>query len=86
MTSVVKSHLARKNWRSLLDQVLKGEDVIIERNGVQVAALIPVDDYMSLLDELEELRFVREAVAEYETWKAKPETAEPWDQVKEDLG
>jgi hypothetical protein len=37
------------------------------------------------LDELEELRFAREAAVEYEAWKANPATAEPWDQVKDDI-
>jgi len=85
MTTIVKSHLARKGWRSLLDQVLKGDDVIIERSGVQIAALIPIKDYMAMQEDLADLRFAREAAEEYKTWKSNPETAEPWEQVKDDL-
>ena len=85
MPTIVKSHLARKGWRSLLDQVLKGDDVIIERSGVQVAALIPINDYLAMREDLQELRFAREAAEEYEAWTSDPETAESWEIVKKDL-
>jgi prevent-host-death family protein len=82
MTLSVKSHQARQSWRSLLDKVLQGEDVVIERSGKAVAVLIPIDDYEKIRDELDDLRAARRAEAVYEAWKQNPETAEPWESVR----
>jgi len=81
----MKSHQARQSWRSLLDKVLQGEDVVIERNGKALAVLIPVDDYEKIRDELDDMRAARRAEALYETWKTHPETAEPWEDVRANL-
>jgi prevent-host-death family protein len=85
MTLSVKSHQARQSWRSLLDRVLQGEDVIIERNGKALAVLIPVEDYEAIRDELDDLRAAKRAEVLYEAWKRNPETAEPWETVRQDL-
>jgi prevent-host-death family protein len=62
--------------REVLDKVYLGEkDVVIERNGKPVAAIIPVEDYLALQEELEDLRAGRLAQQEYEHWKANPESA-----------
>jgi prevent-host-death family protein len=78
MTLSVKSHQARQSWRSLLDRVLQGEDVIIERNGKALAVLIPIDDYEKIRDDLDDLRAARRADSVYEAWKRTPEITEPW--------
>lgn len=85
MTLSVKSHQARQSWRSLLDKVLKGEDVIIERNGKALAVLIPVEDYEKIQDELDDLRAARRAEVLYKAWKSNPDTAEPWENVRANL-
>lgn len=85
MTLSVKSHQARQSWRSLLDNVLKGEDVVIERNGKALAVLIPIADYEKIRDELDDLRAARRAEAVYEAWKRNPEIAEPWEKARADL-
>jgi prevent-host-death family protein len=85
MTLSMKSHEARQSWRSLLDRVLKGEDVVIERNGKALAVLIPVEDYEAIRDELDDLRAAKRAEILYETWKRSPETAEPWEGVRANL-
>ena len=85
MTLSMKSHQARQSWRSLLDRVLKGEDVVIERNGKALAVLIPVEDYEKIRDELDDLRAARRAEAVYETWKRNPDTAEPWENLRADF-
>jgi prevent-host-death family protein len=85
MTLSVKSHQARQSWRSLLDHVLKGEDVVIERNGKALAVLIPFADYDKIRDELDDLRAARRAEAVYEAWKRNPEIAEPWENARAGL-
>ncbi|MBA4379621.1 MAG: hypothetical protein C0393_02860 [Anaerolinea sp.] len=85
--TTVKSGEARIKWRDLLDQVLTGKgDVMIERNGKNVAAMIPAVDYEQIQDALEELRAVREAATAYEEWKRNPSVARPWDEVEAELG
>ena len=82
----VKSSEARTHFRDLLDQVLAGKgDVVIERNGKDVAVLIPAVDYAELKEALAELRAVREASAAYEEWKLNPSVAREWDEVDSEL-
>jgi len=85
-TTKVKSGEARTKWRDLLDQVLTGKgDVVIERNGKEIAVLIPAVDYEQILDTLEELRAAREASSAYEEWKRNPNVARAWDDVDQEL-
>lgn len=87
VTTTVKSGEARIKWRDLLDQVLAGKrDVMIERNGKNVAVMIPAVDYEQIQEALEELRAAREAAAAYEEWKRNPSIARPWDEVEAELG
>jgi prevent-host-death family protein len=82
----VKSGEARLKWRDLLDQVLAGKkDIIIERNGKNVAVMIPAVDYEQIRGALEDLRAAREANAAYEEWKLDPSVARPWDEVDAEL-
>lgn len=77
----VKSGEARANWRNILDQVFSGKDVIVERNGKEVAVMIPAGDYAQIREMLLELRAVREAEAAYEEWQDNPAVARAWDDV-----
>ncbi len=68
----VKSSEARTRFRDLLDQVLSGKgDVIIERNGKNVAVMIPAEDYERVREKLEAVRAVREAAAIYDVKKSQ---------------
>jgi len=87
VTTIVKSGEARLKWRDLLDRVLSGKgDVMIERNGKNVAVMIPAADYEQTQESLEELRAVRSATTAYEEWKRNPSVAHPWDEVEVDTG
>ena len=82
----VKSGEARAKWRDLLDQVFTGKgDVVIERNGKDIAVMIPAVDYEQIRETLEDMRAVREAAANYEEWKNNPAVARPWDEVDAEL-
>ncbi|PIZ25641.1 MAG: hypothetical protein COY47_04825 [Chloroflexi bacterium CG_4_10_14_0_8_um_filter_57_5] len=66
VTTTVKSGEARTRFRDLLDQVLAGKgDVMIERNGKDVAVMIPAADYEQIRGKLDTIRAVREAAATY---------------------
>ena len=82
----VKSGEARAKWRDILDQVFAGKsDVVIERNGKDVAVIIPAVDYEQIRETLEDMRAVREAAANYEEWKNNPSVARPWEEVDAEL-
>lgn len=82
----VKSGEARAKWRDILDQVFAGKgDVVIERNGKDIAVMIPAIDYEQIRETLEDMRAVREAAANYEEWKNNPAVARPWDEVDAEL-
>jgi prevent-host-death family protein len=84
--TIIKSGEARARFRDMLDQVLSGKgDVIIERNGRNVAVMIPAADYEKIRDELDELRAVREAVAAYEEWTKNPSVGRPFNEVDAEL-
>ena len=74
---------ARSKWRDLLDEVYSGAtDVIIERNGKDVAVIIPTQDYEALQDELNELRSARLAGLAYEEWQRDSSLGRPWEEVE----
>ena len=83
---VVGSREARANWRDLLDAAHTGtSDVVIERSGHPVAALIPYRDYEALLEALDKLRATRRAAEAFEAWRQDPSTARAWDEVEVEL-
>jgi prevent-host-death family protein len=70
-TLTIKSGEARAKFRDLLDQVMSGKgDVIIERNGKNVAVMIPAADYEEIRGKLEGVRAVREAAFTYASLKS----------------
>jgi prevent-host-death family protein len=62
----VNSREMRAHLRDVLDHVLKGGDVCVERNGKAVAVLIPPEDYQKLVDRLNDLREGRQTMIVFE--------------------
>ena len=84
--TIVKSGEARTKFRDLLDRVLAGKgDVVIERNGKNVAVMIPAVDYEQIREELDDLRSAREAAAAYEEWKKDQSTGRPLEEFEAEL-
>ncbi len=82
----VKSSEARTKFRDLLDSVMTGDsDIMILRNGKQIAAIIPADDYIELREELEDLRLSRIADAAYDEYLADNEAVISYDEFSADL-
>ncbi|MBA4419566.1 MAG: hypothetical protein C0391_00260 [Anaerolinea sp.] len=72
----VNTRDVRNRLREVLDSVyLQDKDVVIERNGKAIAAIIPVEDYLALQEELEDLRAGRVADLAYTSWKNQPQNA-----------
>jgi len=83
---IMTTREARSKFRILLDTVFTGQaDVVIERHGLPVAVLIPVEDYRELQDELDDLRAARRAAAVYEAWKRDPASGQPYEAVRAEL-
>lgn len=82
----VSSRDARKQWREILDTVMKGDgDVAISRYGKPIAVLIPAEDYQEIAEELEELRLARLADDIYEDYLERRDVAESYKDVRAKL-
>jgi prevent-host-death family protein len=83
---VFDSNRARTRWREILDKAHAGHsDVVIERYGQPVAAVIAYEDYVALQDELDDLRAARRAAEVYAAWKRNPELARPYTEFRAEL-
>ena len=82
---VYSSDEARAHWRDIMDVATGGGDVVVERYGKPMVAVIPYEDYMSLLDALEELRDARDAAEAYARYKRNPEKARPYSEIRQEL-
>jgi len=80
------SNQARTQWRDILDEAQAGEsDVVVERYGKPVVAVIPYADFEAVQDELDDLRAARRAGAAYEAWKRDPGQAVPYERFRAEL-
>lgn len=82
----IDSNRARALWREILDAAQAGEqDLIVERYGKPVAALIAYEDFVALQDELDDLRAARLAGAALEAWRREPGRAVPYESYRAGL-
>jgi prevent-host-death family protein len=83
---VLGSNQARSQWRDILDQAQAGElDLVVERYGKPIAAVIAYDDFVALQDELDDLRAARRAGMAYEEWKREPDRGVSYETFRADL-
>lgn len=82
---VMGSEEARREWRTVLDTVLAGEDVVVERYSRPAVAVIAYDDYAAILHELEEIRATRRMEQLRAAWQQGKIKALPWDSSEENL-
>jgi prevent-host-death family protein len=47
------SREARNKWRDVLDDTLRGKTTIVERNGREEAAVVPIDRYRQMKEAWE---------------------------------
>lgn len=83
--ATIDSNSARAKWRDLLDSASAGEDVVITRYGKPVTAMISYEDYVVLLDELDDLRSAKRAQAIIADLDAGRTTSRPLEKIEADL-
>ena len=78
---------ARQQWRKILDRILfKQGDVLIKRNDLPIAVMIPATDYLLIQEELEQKREAEEAQSFLEAWRAGKEETITLDELYTELG
>jgi PHD/YefM family antitoxin component YafN of YafNO toxin-antitoxin module len=83
---VLNSNTARTQWRDIMDTASGGDaDVVVERYGKPMVAVIAYDDFVALQDELDDLRAARRAAEAYEAWKNDPSRARSWEEIEAEL-
>lgn len=76
---VMGAEEARREWRTVVDTVLAGEDVIVERYSRPTVAVIAYDDYAAIRHELETLRAQRRSEQLRAAWKQGRIKTLPWE-------
>jgi prevent-host-death family protein len=83
---IYESNRVRARWRDVVDATSGGEtDVVVERYGKPVVAVISYADYVALQDELDELRAARRAQSIYEEWQRDPSSGRPYAEFRAEL-
>ena len=78
---------ARQQWRKILDRILlKQGDVLIKRNDLPIAVMIPATDYLLIQEELELKREAKETQSFLEAWRAGKEETITLDELYKELG
>jgi prevent-host-death family protein len=77
-TIIMGAEEARREWRNVVDTVLAGEDVIVERYSRPTVAVIAYDDYAAIRHELEELRAARRTHQLRVAWQQGKIKHLPW--------
>lgn len=76
----------RTRLADALNRVLyQGERIVLERRGKEVAAIVSIDDLtlLQLLEDRDDVRAARRALAEMKRRGSRPES---WEAVKQELG
>jgi PHD/YefM family antitoxin component YafN of YafNO toxin-antitoxin module len=79
---VMKSEAVRVSWRDVIDDVIAGTDVLVERYNKPVAAVIRYDVYMALQEEIEDLRIGLRAQAALDEYDRDPSLGRSWEEIK----
>ena len=85
MHKTMDSNDARLHWRDVLDAGAKGIDIVITRYSKPVSVVIDYDDYLALVDHLEDLRAGRRAAATLELIKQDPSRVRPFQEFVDEL-
>jgi prevent-host-death family protein len=75
---VMGAEEVRREWRNVVDTVLTGEDVIVERYSRPAVVVIAYDDYEAIRRELEEVRATRRTNQLITAWQQGKIKTLPW--------
>jgi prevent-host-death family protein len=74
---------ARTKWAKLLETAAAGEaDIVITRAGEPLTVMIRYEDYLAVLDELEDARLARRAAAVLADLEAGKTDTRPWTEIR----
>ncbi len=73
----MSSDAVRQGWRDVVDGVMAGGTVLVERYSKPVAVVIPYADFMAVREQLEELQDIRLAEESLAEYRRDPSTAMP---------
>lgn len=79
------SEAVRQTWRTVLDTVAAGEDVIVERHAKPTVAIIAYEDYAAMRDLLDEVRSARAAAEIRDAVRSGKMDTVSWVQLKTEL-
>jgi PHD/YefM family antitoxin component YafN of YafNO toxin-antitoxin module len=82
---VMGAEKVRREWRTIVDTVVAGEDVVVERYSRPAVAVIAYADCEAIRDELEDLRSARRADAIRVAWLNGKRKGIPWKQARAEL-
>jgi hypothetical protein len=83
---IISAEEARREWRSIVDHVLAGEDFVVERYSRPSVAIIAYDDYAAIHPQLEEMRIARLTDQVRVAWQQGKIKVLPWDERAPDTG
>jgi prevent-host-death family protein len=82
---VMSADEVRRGLGEVFDEVLRGQDVVIERRSKPVVVMISYEDYTAIQEELEDLRDARRAKEIHEAIRSGRMQTVPWEKVREEL-
>jgi prevent-host-death family protein len=74
---VMQADAVRSEWRDVMDQVVAGGTVLVERYRKPVVAVISYEDYLAVRETLEDLQDIRLAEAALAEYRRDPSRAMP---------
>ena len=85
MQKVMDSNDARLHWRDVLDAGAKHVDIVITRYNKPVSVVIDCEDYLAVVEQLEDQRAGRRAAATLELIEQDPTRVRPFQSLVAEL-
>jgi PHD/YefM family antitoxin component YafN of YafNO toxin-antitoxin module len=81
-TKIMSSDAVRSDWSEVIDNIMAGGTVLVERDDKRVAVVIPYEDFLAVREQLEDLYDLRMAEAAYDAYLRDPSGARPLKELK----
>ena len=82
---VMTAEEVRRGLGDVFDEIVTGQDVVIERRSKPVVVMIRYEDYMAIQKELEDLRDAQRAKEIHEAIRTGKMKTVPWEKVRAEL-
>ena len=84
-TQTMNANDARTRWRDVLDAVMAGGAVVVERHGKKVAAVISFETYAAMAQAIEDYEDERDARLALEAYQRDPTGAVTLEELEAEL-